>query len=60
MESSATRPRRLRKYKRRILYKAEVTRHPNRDPKDNPRFVVTNTKQSPQWLYEEVYCQRGI
>jgi len=47
------------KYKRRILYKAEVTRHANRDPKDNPRFVVTNMKQSPQWLYEKVYCQRG-
>jgi hypothetical protein len=47
------------KYKRRIVYKAEVTRHPNRDPKDNPRFVVTNMKQSPQWLYEQVYCQRG-
>jgi len=47
------------KYKRRILYKAEVTRHPNRDPKDNPRFVVTNMQQSPQWLYEQVYCQRG-
>ena len=47
------------KHKRRITYKAEVTRHPNRDPKDNPRFVVTNMKQSPQWLYEDVYCQRG-
>jgi len=47
------------KYERRILYKAEVVRHPNRDPKDNPRFVVTNMKQSPKWLYEEVYCQRG-
>jgi hypothetical protein len=47
------------KYERRILYKAEVVRHPHRDPKDNPRFVVTNMKQSPQWLYEEVYCQRG-
>jgi hypothetical protein len=47
------------KYKRRIIYKAEVTRHPNRDPKDNPRFVVTNMKQSPQWLYKNVYCQRG-
>ena len=47
------------KYKRRIIYKAEVTGHPNRDPKDNPRFVVTNMKQSPQWLYEDVYCQRG-
>jgi hypothetical protein len=28
-------------------------------PKDNPRFVITNMKQSSQWLYEEVYCQRG-
>ena len=28
-------------------------------PKDNPRFVITNLKQSPQWIYEEVYCQRG-
>ncbi len=46
-------------YKRRILYKAEVTRHPDRDPKDNPRFVVTNMKQRPKWLYEKVYCQRG-
>ena len=47
------------KYKRRIIYKAEVTRHPNREPKDNPRFVVTNMKQSPKWLYQEAYCQRG-
>jgi hypothetical protein len=47
------------RYERRIIYKAEVVRHPHRDPKDNPRFVVTNMKQSPQWLYEEVYCQRG-
>jgi hypothetical protein len=47
------------RYKRRILYKAEVVRHANRDPKNNPRFVVTNMKQSPRWLYEEVYCQRG-
>lgn len=47
------------KYERRIIYKAEVTRHPNRDPKDNPRFVVTNMKQSPKWIYEKVYCQRG-
>ena len=47
------------RYERRVLYKAEVVRHPDRDPKDNPRFVVTNMKQSPKWLYEEVYCQRG-
>jgi hypothetical protein len=47
------------KTQRRIIYKAEVVRHPDRDPKDNPRFVVTNMKQSPKWLYEKVYCHRG-
>jgi Transposase DDE domain group 1 len=46
-------------WKRRILYKAEVVRAANKEPKDNPRFVVTNLKQSPQWIYEQVYCQRG-
>ncbi len=46
-------------WKRRIIYKAEVVRVEGKKPKDNPRFVVTNMKQSPQWLYEEVYCQRG-
>jgi hypothetical protein len=47
------------KHKRRIIYKAEVVRHPDRDPKDNPRFVITNMKQKPQWIYEQVYCKRG-
>ena len=46
-------------WKRRIIYKAEVVRAEGKEPKDNPRFVVTNMKQSPRWLYEEVYCQRG-
>jgi len=46
-------------WKRRVIYKAEVVRAKGKKPKDNPRFVVTNMKQSPQWLYEEVYCQRG-
>jgi hypothetical protein len=45
--------------KRRIIIKAEVVRHPGREPKDNPRFVVTNLRQTPQWIYEKVYCQRG-
>jgi len=45
--------------KRRIIIKAEVVRHPGRDPKDNPRFVVTNLSQTPQWIYERVYCHRG-
>jgi len=44
---------------RRVVIKAEVVRAPGKDPKDNPRFVITNLKQSPQWIYEHVYCQRG-
>ena len=45
--------------KRRVIIKAEVVRHPGRDPKDNPRFVVTNLSQTPRWIYEKVYCGRG-
>ena len=45
--------------RRRIIIKAEVTRHPGRDPKDNPRFVVTNMTQTPRWVYEDFYCRRG-
>ena len=45
--------------RRRVVIKAEVVRAPEKDPKDNPRFVITNMKQSPQWIYERVYCQRG-
>jgi hypothetical protein len=44
---------------RRVVIKAEVTRYPGREPRDNPRFVVTNLKGTPQELYERVYCQRG-
>ncbi len=44
---------------RRIIIKAEVVRAEGKQPKDNPRFVITNLKQSPQFLYERVYCQRG-
>ena len=44
---------------RRVIIKAEVVRAADKDPKDNPRFVITNLKQSPQWIYEQVYCQRG-
>jgi len=47
------------KQDRRIIIKAEVVRADHKEPKDNPRFVITNMKQTPQWLYEEVYCQRG-
>ncbi len=44
---------------RRMIIKAEVVRAEGKEPKDNPRFVITNLKQSPQFLYEKVYCQRG-
>lgn len=45
--------------RRRVIIKAEVVRHPGREPKDNPRFVVTNLTHSPRHLYEALYCARG-
>jgi DDE family transposase len=47
------------KRKRRVIIKAEVVRHPGHDPKNNPRFVVTNLPGAPQTIYEQIYCQRG-
>lgn len=47
------------KRERRVIFKAEVVKADGKEARDNPRFVVTNMKQSPRWLYEEVYCQRG-
>jgi hypothetical protein len=44
---------------RRTLIKAEVVYGEGKEPKDNPRFVITNMTQTPQWLYKKVYCQRG-
>ena len=48
-----------KKRKRRVIIKAEVVRHEGRKPKDNGRFVVTNLKASPRYLYKKVYCDRG-
>ena len=45
--------------KRRVIIKAEGVRHPGRDPKNNPRFVVTNLTGPPQMIYEQISCQRG-
>ena len=45
-------------HRRRVIIKAEVVRHPGRDPKNNPRFVVTNLPDPPQAVYW-LYCQRG-
>lgn len=47
-----------KKNKRRVVYKAEVTRHPGREPRNNPRFVVTNLKQTPRNVYK-IYRMRG-
>ena len=44
--------------KRRVIMKAEVVRLAGRDPRDNPRFVVTNLPQSPRRVYE-IYRARG-
>ena len=44
---------------RRVVYKAEIVRHPGREPKDNLRCVVTSLRHSPQNLYEKIYCHRG-
>ena len=44
---------------RRAIIKADIALHPGRDPKDNPRFLVTNIKGSPQRIYEQIYCARG-
>jgi hypothetical protein len=44
---------------RRVIFKAEVVCGEGKEPKENPRFVITNMNQTPQWLYEDVYCQCG-
>jgi len=43
---------------RRVVVKAEVTRYEGREPRDNPRFVVTNMRLSPKTVYR-LYCGRG-
>jgi len=44
---------------RRVVIKAEVVRLPGREPRDNARFVITNLRQTPRFVYEQVYCARG-
>ena len=46
------------KKERRIVVKAEITVHPGREPKDNPRFVVTNLRDRADLVYE-FYGRRG-
>lgn len=44
---------------RRVVIKAEVVRLPGRAPRDNARFVITNVRQTPRFVYTRVYCARG-
>lgn len=39
---------------RRIIARAEHS-----EQGSNPRFLVTNLAQTPQYLYQEIYCARG-
>jgi hypothetical protein len=48
-----------RRRERRVVIKAEVVRLAGRAPRDNPRFVITNLRQSPRFVYERIYCARG-
>ena len=41
-----------------MILKAEVVRHPGHDPKNNPRFVVTNLPHTPAHVYA-LSCARG-
>ena len=47
------------KQRRRVIYKAEVVREGARAPKDNQHYLVTNLQQTPRWVYEKFYRQRG-
>lgn len=44
---------------RRVVIKGEVTRYPDREPRDNARFVITNIPADPQVVYHRIYTPRG-
>src|SRR6266540_2013925 len=44
---------------RRVIIKAEIVYNQRGEPKDNPRFVVSNQRQTPKFIYEKSYCSRG-
>ena len=45
-------------HKRRVVFNAEVVVHPDREPKNNTRFVVTNLTMPPKNV-SKFYCGRG-
>jgi len=46
-------------YSRRVVIKAEIVYNSWGEPKDNPRFVVTNKRQAAKTIYQKAYCSRG-
>lgn len=44
---------------RRVVAKAEVVLHGNREPKDNPRFVVAKLRRASAEQAYSTYCGRG-
>jgi Transposase DDE domain group 1 len=44
---------------RRVAIKAEVVRLAGRPPRDNARFLITNLRQAPRFVFEQVYAPRG-
>jgi hypothetical protein len=44
---------------RQLIIKAAITQHPGREPKENPRFLITNIKGAAKHIYEHIYCARG-
>ena len=44
---------------RRVIMKVNITLQTGRSPKDSPRFIVTNIRRTPRWIYQRIYCQRG-
>jgi hypothetical protein len=42
-----------------VIIKAEVVVHPGRDLRDNPRFLVTNLRHTPETVYADLHAARG-
>ena len=47
------------KRRRRVVMQAGLALQAGRQPKANPRFVVTNVQGGARRIYQRIYCQRG-
>jgi len=43
-----------------VIIKAEIVFNQRGEPQDNPRFVVTNQRQQPKFIYKKAYCSRAV